>query len=373
MKCDDIQQLIQKKLDGTIDTLEATILEAHLQTCEHCRLAQEQYERLHIMLKNLPEVHLDEAPLDTLWPEIQTVYRQQMNRARQKAKRRTWLRRGVLGALSAVAILAVVLWGEGWLAFITSPQSATPAASLRSSSEKGTDSQVTASLDNAYNAFPQNDLKKHEPVSAPDALETSTIRNEEEREEREVGISSSTGNTHPSDMNRAIEKKNADDPASSTSVNKNDASKSSVTEEQPSFQKYGRYALTLNEKSVQLFLMDVDPSSVSVESNRAIETEDQRFFITSHEPNASPNMSVSSVNEPSVSTPHDTEPSSPAYTGLERVWEERFPEKSTDHQLMWLDDQTFQVTYRLDGSTWIQVFTIDPAHHKVQKKSEKRH
>lgn len=356
MKCADIQQLIQKKLDGTIDALEETILEAHLQTCEHCRLEHAQYERLHIMLKNLPEPHLDEAPLDALWPEIQMMYRQQMNRARKKAERRMWLRRSLLAALSAVAILSVVFGGERWLAFFHTPSSVPSDVSLRDTDENAPHSKASVSEETAYSTFAQEDFREHLPTSDSDTLKDSAPLNQ-------------------------VENKRASDPSASVSIHRDVSTVSSDTKTKSLFQTDGRYALALNKDSVQLFLMADEPSSVADTSTLAI--EDRGFSITSHDADPSTRTSMSSfnalsVNEPSVNDPsippqQDTAPDSPAYVGSKLLWEERFPEKSTDYQLTWLDDQTFQVTYRLDGSTWIKIFTIDPAHHKVQKKDEQRH
>jgi len=350
-----MQLLIQKKLDGTIDALEQTILEAHLLTCEQCRLDDREYEKLHSMLKNLPEPQLDKTPLDALWPEIQIIYRKQMNRARKVAKRRMWLRRGVLAALSAVAIVSLVFGGERWLAFFHAPPSVPPEVSLQDTDENASHSKVTASGETAYSTFAQEDLRQHSPTSDSDTLKHSA----------------------PLD---SVENKRASDLSASVSIHSDASTVPSNTKGTSLFQTDGPYTLALNKDSVQLFLMTDEPSSVADTSTPA--KDDRGFSITSHDadPATSTSMSsfnVLSVNEPSANDPsippqQDTAPRSPAYVGPTLLWEERFPETSTDHQLTWLDDQTFQVSYRLDGSTWIQIFTIDPVQHKVQKKVEKR-
>ncbi len=56
MKCTDYQKLISDRMDGYLSPAGQKKLEAHLKTCQACRLYEEELKRIEAEIRNLPAV-----------------------------------------------------------------------------------------------------------------------------------------------------------------------------------------------------------------------------------------------------------------------------------------------------------------------------
>ncbi|MBE3593549.1 MAG: zf-HC2 domain-containing protein [Candidatus Carbobacillus altaicus] len=362
MNCEEIRRIIQKSLDGTIDPLEETILEAHLMTCESCRRDLALYQALGEKLQNLPEPPLQASPLDALWPKIQKEYREQQGRARKVAERRIWFRRVALISTVLAVMFITFLWGERW----TDPSD----PNVPTLSELPSDERVVSGYRTESVTTPNEIGIIHDAQTDSDMSSESPMHKQAVHEE-------GTGETIKPEE-KVI---NVSDPSLPVGINSEERSLPSASESKRLLQSEGRYALVLNEKNVQLFLtLVVQPGesdrrdfSVASISPSASSASTPSSSSTSSAPSPSPSRSPSSTEEePTTPESSSSGLSSPAYPGSELLWEERLPEKSTDHHMAWLDAKTFQITYRLDDTTWVQIFTIDALHQTVQKKEEHR-
>ena len=97
MKCQEIEALIHKELDGELTEEELRLLIAHIRECPRCRARRESLHHLAAVARELPVPSLRSSEL----PEVVT----------RSLRRRSWLRVAVGVGLAAAGILLVVtLW-----------------------------------------------------------------------------------------------------------------------------------------------------------------------------------------------------------------------------------------------------------------------
>jgi anti-sigma factor RsiW len=106
MNCEERREAQSALVDGELGGAERAELETHLETCDACRAALADHERLDALLRALPQV--------TPAPDFEARFWARVARERAAAETgglsgrlRAWLRPAVLAGLSGVAAASV--------------------------------------------------------------------------------------------------------------------------------------------------------------------------------------------------------------------------------------------------------------------------
>lgn len=172
--CDEMDILIQLKLDDLLDTSQERLLEEHLRECRSCR---ERYEQLRVLKDALGSME-EPAPAGLHGSIMRYVEKNGAGEtpaapAAPKSKRRT-LRRFLAAAAAVAACCAIVLVGKQMFPRMENDNG---AAFFAANDTSGADVEMSASAGSAGQAADESTfdaaMKNQGPDTALDGLEES--------------------------------------------------------------------------------------------------------------------------------------------------------------------------------------------------------